>query len=313
MKYSRLIFFMLIFTFSLSCSQKKDNMQNNNNIEINSKNIVEEITKKVKRYDYEPRYFIEIGQNMGHAEIFVNGLPVYRNFEEASVSTSVSINHCIFRSGVQKITCKIYTDSPDHAFLEVNVKEFDNRKHDAPGKEVIMNRSQALVKNIDYNTQPYEYTFEFKASVPYQLAQPKEYQNLKKLGSNVLTEELKERYSKIKNLYINKDIDGLARAVYPSMSNQYISEYNNSTVKTGWNELKEVYENPTLKMQDAESYETEISEDGKFARFIQKSSDPRLRHRSVLWGLYKAGGKTKAMFNSSSFYLTEGKTKLEVY
>lgn len=311
MKYSRLIFLMLIFTFSLSCSQKKDNMQNN--IEINSKNIVEEITSKVKHYDYEPRYFIEIGQNMGNAEIFVNGLPVYRNFEEESVSTSVSINHCIFRSGVQKITYKIYTDSPDHSFLELNVKEFDNKKHDAPGKEVIMHRSRALVKNVDYNTTPYEYTFEFKATVPYQLNQPKEYKNLKKLGNDVLNAELKERYGKIKNLYENKDIDGLARAVYPSMSNQYISEYNDSTVKTGWNELTEVYKNTTLKMQDAESYDTEISEDGKFARFIQKSTDPRLKHRSVLWGLYKVGGKTKAMFNSSSFYLTEGKTKLEIY
>lgn len=311
MKFSKLIFLMLIGTFSLSCSQKKDNMQNN--IEINSKNIVEEITKKVKHYDYEPRYFIEIGQNMCHAEIFVNGLPVYRNFEEESVSSSVSINHCIFGSGVQKITYKIYSDHPDHSFLEINVKEFDNKKHDAPGKEVMMNRSKTLVKNIDYNLTPYEYTFEFKASVPYQLNQPKEYKNLKKLGNDVLNAELKERYSKIKNLYENKDIDGLARAVYPSMSNQYVSEYNDSTVKIGWNELTEVYQNSTLKMQNADTYETEISEDGKFARFVQKSTDPRLKHRSVIWGLYKVEGKTKAMFNSSSYYLTEGKTKLEVY
>lgn len=310
MRYSKLLIIILIANFSLNCSQKKENIKD---MDVNSKNIVEEIAKHVKHYDYEPRYFIEIGQNMCNAEIFVNGLPVYRNFEELSVSTSISINHCVFNSGLQKITYKIYSNDNKNAFLEINVKEFDNKNPESDGKEIFNHKSNMLTTNVDYSSTPYEQTFDFKAVVPYELIQIGEYEDLRQIDEGILQSKLENKYNNIKKLYEDKDINGFAKIMYPSMCNQFVSEYNDKTIQFGWNELSEVFENPTLKIQKVDSYHKEVSQNGRFVRFIQNSNDIRLKKKSVIWGLYKVQNKTKAMFNGSSFYLPKDKTEFEVY
>lgn len=78
------------------------------NSEINSKNIVEEITKQVKYYNKEPRYYIKISNQNCFSEILVNDIPVFQNFNINNFTTTEEIGHLIFKNGEQRITYRMY-------------------------------------------------------------------------------------------------------------------------------------------------------------------------------------------------------------
>jgi hypothetical protein len=314
-KTNFLINYITLFLMIISCSQtnnKQKNMMQNPN--INSKNIVEEITKQVKRYDYEPRYFIKISQNWCFAEILVNDLPVYNNYVDEIVGMSVSINHCIFKSGIQKIKYRLYpveNNFDDNTSIEIRVIEYNN-KNKEDGKEIIFHESNN--EKMILKKSFYEYSYTFNATVPYTLNGFEETTNLEEI-TNKKENELKliKKYESISKLYEIKNYDEIARISYNDMKNQFISEYNNYDIEDTWNELIDVYKNPTLKMEPIKDYKIVYYGNGHLVTLIHDSNDKRLKGKGLIWGKYLEEGKTKATFNNCLMYIPKGKTEFEVY
>ena len=106
------------------------------NPEITEKNIVDKLASNIKHYDYEPMYYLTYVQNVCYSEILVNDIPVNKNFQEIGDGGTVPINNCIFKSGIQKVTFRLYPvgknkdfDFPtlvDNTEMKIEVEESDN-------------------------------------------------------------------------------------------------------------------------------------------------------------------------------------------
>ena len=113
----------------MACSQNKSQIMQNP--QITADNIVDEITKQVKYYDYEPVYQIEFTINHCYAEILVNDILIYKSYEEEGESTTESINYSILSKGDQRITIKMYA-------TEQNKKFASAEPHTQPGRAKVI-------------------------------------------------------------------------------------------------------------------------------------------------------------------------------
>ncbi len=315
------------------CSQNKTQpiMQNP---EITEKNIVNKLYSNVKRYDYEPMYYLTYVQNVCFSEILVNDILVNKNFQEIGDGATIPINNCIFKSGIQKVTFRLYPVGENKGFnfptlindtdMKIEVTESDNNKRNEDGKR-IANYITPLItfKNAaDYEKTKfegsgktyYEASFTFNATIPYKVEGFENARDLREWDAAILYKKLLQEYNKVKAIYQNKDYDNIARISYNNLRNQFISEYQNREyINEVWEMLMEAYKLPTFEMQPIENYKMVFFADGKLVALMQDSKDSRVRGNSSLWAKFNRGEGIETLFCNRYFYIPKGETEFKIY
>ncbi|MDN3673503.1 hypothetical protein QWY99_10600 [Flavobacterium branchiarum] len=320
-------FFLLLINLIASCQNKpKVIMQNS---EITEKNVVNKLASEVKHFNNEPMYQLLITSNWCSSEIFINDIPVYTNFHEALDSPTVDINNFIFKSGIQKVTIKLY---PLGKYQNENIDKFIAET----GVKIEVNEYDRITekdkKNIEYKTMKeevhqheepvfvgvgktyFEDSFTFNATVPYKVKGFENAQDLRKLDKEVLQRRILMEYNKIKDIYQNKDFDNIARASYESLRNQFISEYQDRKyINEVWMMLMDVYKLPSFEMQPIENYRLMFFADGKLIALMQDSKDLRVRGNTSLWAKFERGNGVETLFCNSYFYIPNEETEFKIY
>jgi hypothetical protein len=308
----------------IACNQNKEyKMKQNPN--ISAENIVEEITKQVKHYPLEPRFYIKINNTACFSEILINDIIAFQNFNDKTFSTGQEISHLIFKSGPQKVTCRLYNIGlwenkhyeyiEERAELEINVEMQDNINPD--NVELLATNISPKNNNGDFigpNSSFYEYNFVFIAKTPNESNLFDNVVDLKQTQSKELKNNLLNEYNKLKFILESKDINSLSKIYYNSLKHQYISEYaDKKTIENGWMEILDIVKNKTLEVQTIKDYKMEFYANGKLVRFVNTTNDPNLRGKSALWSKYKKDDEMSGYLFGLYFYIPKGKTEFEVY
>ncbi|GAA3762407.1 hypothetical protein [Flavobacterium ginsengiterrae] len=326
MRFLKFIFFGLALCFS-ACSQNKK-MSN-----LTSKNYIEIMSNNTKRYTYEPMYYLTYEQNICYSEILVNDIPVNKNFKEMVDGGTIRINNYIFKSGIQKVTVKLYAidDNKDFDFstftdetdMKIDIEESDNVKRDLKGKEITSYVTPIVsFKNIDgYEKSKfegsgktyYEATFTFNVVVPYDFNSLDKARDLSKWDKEILKEKVVDFYKKQWNIINEKRVDDYFSFLELKEKETCQSEYSN---KTELQENLEAYllpfTNSTFKLEPIENYTVKLYGNGKLVSLELKSLEKIMRGKSVLWGKYKDEEAVRAKFRKYYLYIPEGENELKI-
>jgi len=194
------IAFLFLGVSLMACSQKKETMINQNPT-ITAGNIVAELNKQVKHYDKEPAYLISYERIMCYMEILVNDVPVYKEFDEPLSSGAFEISQAVYKSGIQKITYRLYPlgyykkqnetfpNLTDNTSLLIKIEKYDNTNTKDEGIEIVTQKTPVTIKRDEYGNGTdifvgtgktyYEGSFTFEAQVPHELHPP--FENAKDL------------------------------------------------------------------------------------------------------------------------------------
>ncbi|AXB56063.1 hypothetical protein HYN86_05390 [Flavobacterium fluviale] len=313
-----------------ACLQNTKVMQNP---EITEKNFINKLSSEVKRYDYEPLYYLSYEQNSCFSEI-INDIPVNVNFQKESRGETFEINNFIFKSGTQKVTIRLYPagkmGSADFSTLmsdtdmKIEITEADNKNRNAKDKEIATYITPLDLK-VDvegYQTSKFKFTgkhyfeanFTFEAKVPYKVKGFDNAQDLREWNKETLLKKLVSEYNEVKNIYQNKEYDNIAKTSYDGLRNQFVAEYQNREhINDVWNMLMEVYKQPTFEMQQIEDYKLMFFAEGRLVALMQNSKAPRVRGNTVLWAKFNRGEGIETLFCNSYFYISKGETEFKIY
>lgn len=327
MKLKFIVFGILI---SLnSCSQKKE-IKMIQNPDITANNIVDKIEAKVKTYSDYTRYYLDIRQSWCHTEIFVNDIPVYSDFNHALVASTESINHVILKSGLQKVTYKLYPVGEhegeniptltNDTEMKITAEWQDFYKLEKQGDAMVhstplSNPSNPMEEPVSLlsGKKYYEGSFTFNAIVPYELKGWNDSQDLRKLDQKDLEKRVLAEYEKNKSVYQSKNLDNISKIIYDGMCIQFVSEYGSrKDIQRGWEEIVEIVENPTFEMQPIENYKMVFYADGKLVALELKSEDRDYKGMSALWAKFKQGKSNAVYDDKCMLHIPKGKTELEV-
>ncbi|MHC0444266.1 hypothetical protein ACWA1F_02585 [Flavobacterium sp. 3-218] len=324
---NNLIFSLLMVCF-YGCSQNKTEiiMQNP---EITEKNIVDKLASNVKHYKKESMYQLLIKSNWCSSEILVNDIPVYKNFQKPLDAPTQDINNCIFKSGIQKVTVRLYPvgnykdENIDKFIPETSMSIIVNEYDKKTDKDTEIGKFATVKKGLNEDNRPiiignsktyYEASFTFEAEVPYAIENFENARDLKDWDKELLEKKLVSEYHKIQSIYQNKEYDNIAKISYPNLKNQFISEYQNRDyINDVWTMLMDAYRLSSFEMQPIENYKMVFFADGKLVALMQDSIDPRVRGNSSLWAKFDDGVGIKTLFCNRYFYIPKGETEFKIY
>ncbi|MDO6811319.1 hypothetical protein Q4603_22080 [Zobellia galactanivorans] len=266
--------------------------------EINSENMVEAISAKVKRYDAEPLYYLRIGKANCMIEILVNDMPVYQSYELSNLASPLEINHKILKSGNQTVTVRMYpvgdlikedydygetiTQLGDASNVRIKVIRLD--KQGAMGlrdEEEILDH-QSPTKDADGEVFAgtglpfYEYTFEFFATVPYDLSEDSwgNAADLRTVDQDVLEQKMLDYYKTFLKEYKKGNEDFIAQQYFQSFYVQAQAYYKSKEeIQEMWDEELETINDPTVKPQPVKDYELVFYAQGGIAFLRLKTKD----------------------------------------
>ncbi|MBO0593975.1 hypothetical protein I2486_21455 [Cellulophaga sp. E16_2] len=342
-----LITTLLFVTCTLtSCGQKKTNeskQEKENTImipisdkykDITAENYVDRMFEKVKHYDKEPQYFIRPTQNNCLFEILVNDILVHEEYSMEILGSPKNINHAILQSGIQTVTVRMYPlgDAMKRAYdtektittllpkteMNINVVKYEafNISSDLDDEIVVKEHTTPIKKGTDEfigaGLPYYEYKFTFEADVPYNITGWREGQDLTKLDKEPLEQQVLSYYGKLKNIYLDKDEDALARTTFGDFLIIAQTEYfSKSHIQDLWDEVKGNLYKKNIEFQPFENYIMTFYGNGKIISLRHPSIEPvdrRLRGRSAFWFKYKGESSIRVFFPSIDLYLPKGET-----
>ena len=312
-------------------SSKKINIMQNP--DINSKNFVSKIFEKVKHYPKEPIYYIRIGKANCVIEVLVNDYPVHNDYELSNYATPIEINHGILKSGIQKLTYRLYPigdlmkenysgDSPTVTTLtdltSVNIKiiQMDNKGEKKFKDEVLViehNSQNDKNGNFIASGKPYyEYTFEFIAEVPYELEGWTNGQDLTKLNQKLLEDKALEFHEIYQKVYENQDGDALAKIEYNAIKRQSIMYYQNEIdINEMWEDISKMLYVKSITFNQINNYKKVFFGNKKILMLMQNSLDIEYRGLGMFHMNYdKIDGSKTFMLAGLDLYLPKDK-KLE--
>lgn len=327
MKLKFIVFGILI---SLnSCSQKTE-IKMTQNPDITANNIVDKIEAEVKTYADYTRYYLDIEQNWCQSEIFVNDIPVYKDYTFGG-HTGVSINHVILKSGLQKVTYKLYPVGEhegekipnfiNETEMKITAEWQDFYKLEKQGEAGVQStpmskpaNSMEVPVSLLAGKKYYENSFTFNAVVPYELKGWSESQDLRKLDQKELEKRVLAEYEKNKNVYQSKNLDAIAKIEFDNMRNQYVSEYaTRKDIQRGWDEVLKAVNSSVFEMQPIKDYKMVFYAEGRLVGLVSTSNDKNKKGKSVLVCHYKdKDGDLSALHFGGFLHMPKGKTELEV-
>ena len=313
-----------------SCSQKTE-IKMTQNPDIKANNIVDKIYAEVKTYADYTRYYLDIEQSWCHAEIFVNDIPVHKDFNNALIASTKSINHVILKSGLQKVTYKLYpvgehegeiiSTLTNDTEMKITAEWQDFYKLEKQGTAMVQstpmsNPSNPMEEPVSLlsGKKYYEGSFTFNAIVPYELKGWSESQDLRKLDQKDLERKVLAEYEKNKNIYQSKNLDAIAKIEFDNMRNQYVSEYaTRKDIQQGWDEVLKAVNSSVFEMQPIKDYKMVFYAEGRLVGLVSTSSDKNLKDKSVLVCHYRdKDGDLSALHFGGFLHMPKGKTELEV-
>lgn len=326
----------LVILISLqSCSQNKSQIMQNSN--ITSDNIVEEITKEVKHFPSEKIYKIRHENEYCYYEIYINDIPVFRNFNN-NVPDAFNINNSIFKNGTQKITYKMfpvgnskelevnYNTLVDETKFKLILKSYDLKnkgdkdiiytEHKAPQIETKVTPDYSTYKFEGSGKTYYEGSFDINVDVPYDLNPPFENaQDLRKMDKKELETKVVNEYKKIRQIYLNKEDDNIAKLTYDRLKDDLAADYATAEkVKAAWNQLDEIMIKGDVDILPIEKYKMQFFANGKLVALITDGSDPETRGGNALVCKVKSGEFKGSIFEIKHFlYIPQGETEFRVY
>lgn len=316
----------------ISCSQTdKKNKKNMNEPVLTSSNYIETMLGQIKHFPKESVYQVYVKNSLCLYEVLVNDLPIAKSFTYNQDMLPFDINSAILQSGKQKITLKIYpapeeytrsgeilspnttcnleivyVDKKDPEYKYVPVSEFS-----LPTKIRMagQNKDVAIPEFVGEGKKYYEITYEFDAQVSYKNEGWSKGQDLTKLDQKKLEEATLKFYQTQWNSIKNKNADKVFSHLYQKEKETSQALFSDETDLL---KLKDTYLKPftinTFALEPIKDFEFKIFGNGKLISMLQKSTDPRLRSNSALWGKYKnEKGSTIANFRNYYLYLPEGK------
>ena len=318
----------------ISCSQNdktKQTTTEKNELTLTAENYIPTMLKQIKHFTKEPIYQVYVRNSLCLYEILVNDFPVAKSFNYAQVLTPYDINNAILQSGKQRLTLRIYPAPEEYSRsgdllsasttcnLEIeNVDNADPNHPVAPVAEFKLptkirvagkNRDVELPEFEGEGKKYYEISYEFDAAVPYKNEGWSRGQDLNNLDRKKLEEAALTFYQNQWNLYKSKNADKVF---------SYLSRKEKETTQASYDDeqallkIKDAYMKPfrieSFVLEPLQRYDCKIYGGGKLISLQQKSTDPRLRANSALWGKYKnEKGTTIANFRNYYLYLPEGK------
>ncbi|PQL91514.1 hypothetical protein C4S77_06795 [Apibacter adventoris] len=229
------------FVFFLhGCAQEKK--ERTMNI-LTASQRIDYLKKNIKRYDYEPLYYIDVETNYNY-QVLVNDFPVYTNFDyELKGGMTFNINNSILQSGTQKLEIRIYPESIN----EVTQKEFLGSKgyfklqmtqtawrKDGGGLEEpktileyeLPKEDKQTGNTIDYaKLKSFTDSLSFEAKVPYVLQGWTNGEVFKEEDSLQLKAQVAAFYQDIIDAYQKKEWDYINTLYLKSDNAKYQAEY----------------------------------------------------------------------------------------
>ena len=336
MNRNSLVLYMVIMSI-LSCSQTDKTKQTETQLEgpvLTAENYVPTMLKEIKHFHKEPVYRVYVKNSLCLYEVLVNDYPVAKSFNYAQEMTSSDINNAILQSGKQKLTLRIYPVPDEYSragdvfspntSCKLEVESVDHVDPNHPGTPVaefkLPTKIRKAGKNKDVGIPEfdgegkkyYEISYQFEAAVPYKNEGWSRGQDLNKLDRKKLEEAASKFYKNQWNLYRAKNVDKLFSFLFQKEKETTQASYDDEKALL---KIKDAYMKPftieSFVLEPIQDYDFKIFGGGKLISLQQKSTDPRLRSNSALWGKYKnEKGSTIANFRNYYLYLPEGK-KLE--
>ncbi|PQL90916.1 hypothetical protein C4S77_09620 [Apibacter adventoris] len=226
--------------FLQGCAQEKK--ERTMNI-LTASQRIDYLKKNIKRYDYEPLYYIDVETNYNY-QVLVNDFPVYTNFDYKLKGGMIfNINNSILQSGKQKLEIRIYPESIN----EVTQKEFLDSKgyfklqitqtawrKDGGGQEepkIILEyelpkKDKQTGNTIDYaKLKSFTDSLSFEANVPYHLQGWTNGEVFKKEDSLQLKAQVAAFYQDMINAYQKKEWDYIRTQYLQADKEKYQAEY----------------------------------------------------------------------------------------
>ena len=328
----------LIFYFGISlqsCYQNKNQIMQNQN--ITADNIVQEITKQIKHYPVENIYGFNHNGNKCYFEIFINDIPAFRNFTN-DVPDAFEINNLLNGKGTYKVTYKLYpannesgVSQPadklvDDSDLKLALYSYDLKNKSADDVEHFKFEIPKLENKItkDYSTYKfegsgkkyYENSFEIKVDIPYSLKFPFENStDLRKLNKEELQKKVLKEYQNIREIYLKKDAEGIAKLTYDRLKDDLVADYaTDAKVKAAWEQLNQIIIKGDVDILPIEKYTMQFFANGKLVALITDGSDLEIRGGNALVFKVKSGEFKGSIFEIKHFlYLPDGATEFKVY
>ena len=301
------------------------------NKHINSDNFVEELHKKVKHFDKEPRYFIRPTQTNCVFEVFVNGNLVYEEYKLEKLASPKSINHAILESGPQTITVRMYpignliaetygsgdpvTSLKRNSNVTIKVVKYDafNISDDLEDEIIVLHHNSPTNKTNEFlgdGLPYYEYTFSFNAKVPYKMEGWSKGEDLTKFNKEDLEAAVVNYYKNYQYIYKNKDEDLLARIIFGDYI--VISQakyYSKKDIQEVWDEVKGNLYHKNKEYQPFNNYVMNFYGNNKLVALRHPSLEPvdsRLRGNSAFWYKHIVGNRIYVFFPGIFIYIPKG-------
>ncbi|WP_314771396.1 hypothetical protein [Capnocytophaga sputigena] len=309
-----------LLTFQ-SCSQPTPVNQNPN---ITADNLVEEITKQVKSYNYEPIYQVDFEFGHCYIELYINDILAYKNYGEGGAS-SFAINPYILNLPIQKINLKMYPTNELGKFLNNSAVRLGIGSYDNQNKFSIEKQQSNL---FIYQTpedengffkyagkEYFEQTVAFTLpDVPYKIEGWKDSQDLRNFDKKLLEQKVLQAYQMIQKSFKERDLDKIAQFSYNKMKDQAIAQYfDEEEVQEGWEELISIAGADNLEFFPLENYELVFYGEGRLVGLKSKKKDKGFRGASALLCKFKREGKWVGAELDYLLHIPKGKTEFKVY
>ena len=310
-------------------------MQNPN---ITEDNIVDEITKEIKHYSKEPVYLLEYESYYCHVEVFVNNIPVFKQFSKPLTSSAFDISQAFLKNGKQKVTYKMYpvgkiegqnedfSTLKDISYLKFTLITDDKNassgsmgnnimEYKTPSTEVKISEGYSEQKFVGAGKTYYEGSFDINVDVPYNLNPPFENaQDLRKLDKKELESKLLKKYKEVWEIYQNKELDNIAKIEYNSFKDLFVAGYDSKEIiEENMKVFYDAYKSSSFEMQPIEKYKLEFFADGKMVALMLDTADNRFRGNTALWAKVDYDGGMRPLFLNRYFYIPQGETEFKVY
>lgn len=249
----KLIISNLLLMFSLDSCQQKQSPATTINTKEKTEQMMLNIYKEVRTYDYSPLYEVEFISDACGYEILINGVPLHRYLLSGSANEQrIPINDQILTSGKQEIVIRLFPPqlsdmswSPtlvdDSKFnLKVIYHAIDG-SIDNPKKvfEFTSSNKPGTEKFLGSGQKVFEFQGFFDVTVPYQIEGWKNSKDLSKENPDKLLKEAVAAYSNFRNVLIRKDVNAYASMMYDKEVELAKAFYWNTSAdsKERWDEM----------------------------------------------------------------------------
>jgi len=296
---------LLVIMVNSSCAQNPN--------AINEAKVLD-LAKQVKHYDKEPGYFIMFNNYFCNIEVFVNDIPIYKNYGAES-STSfypLDLNEYILKSGKQMVTVRLLPEEGNTLSKEASMKlqiariaHLKTNKNFEEEKKILVEYETPVVPkegktdveyggDFQYAGLPvFEKTFTFQADVPYTVQgwENSMVLNDKNQDSSELEKEVVSFYQQVKYIYEKRDKESFRILMEPRLKEMAQSHYyNQKDFKKMIDGINRMFGNEN-KVHAIEDYKLKFYANGRIAALEPKDSvnvklDRVLRFETAIYDDY---------------------------